>query len=254
MIIDKRNYIHKKSYHNKTAAEIILPYLFEYYKPNSIVDVGCGLGSWLAVAKTMGVDDIVGVESLNARIDELFIDPLVIVRKNLDEKLVLNRTFDLALCLEVAEHLNKSSADAIVSSLVSLAPAIVFSAAVPGQGGQNHLNEQWPEYWQEKFKTHGYSAFDIFRNKFWNDDNVDPWYRQNMVLYLRNSLTVNKLEPLAERLPALLHPDIFSRIIIEARKNDDFRRTTLFNPPVAFSFKIFIKSILIFLGLKKKVI
>src|SRR5205085_11975533 len=103
---------------------------------------------------------------------------------DLREPFELPRTFDLAVSLEVAEHLPASSASAFVESLTRLAPAVLFSAAVPHQGGWNHLNEQWPQYWAEIFARHGFFPVDCLRERFWDRPNVRWWYAQNMVLYL----------------------------------------------------------------------
>jgi 2-polyprenyl-3-methyl-5-hydroxy-6-metoxy-1,4-benzoquinol methylase len=63
------------------------------------------------------------------------------------QPLDLEKEFDLVVSLEVAEHLPASAADQFVNTLVKHGKKILFSAAIPGQGGQDHLNEQWPDYW-----------------------------------------------------------------------------------------------------------
>ena len=99
----------------------------------------------------------------------------------------LDQRFDLALCLEVAEHLPASSAPVLIESLVSAAPVVLFSAAVPEQGGVHHINEQWPSYWEKLFAERGLRKFDVIRPLIWNNCSIQPWYRQNLYLFTSRS-------------------------------------------------------------------
>ena len=47
---------------NRASAHLILSLLFELFRPRSVLDVGCGIGTWLAVAQKLGVKDIAGVD------------------------------------------------------------------------------------------------------------------------------------------------------------------------------------------------
>ena len=105
--------------------------------------------------------------------------------RDLAQPLRLRRTFDLVVSLEVAEHLPQRSADAFVESLTSLGPVVLFSAAIPLQGGRGHVNEQWPHYWAHLFERRGYAALDCVRRRVWEDDDVQWWYAQNTILYVR---------------------------------------------------------------------
>jgi hypothetical protein len=96
----------------------------------------------------------------------------------------LDRTFDLAISLEVAEHLPEEAADAFVESLTRLASVVLFSAAAPYQGGEHHVNERWPVYWAERFATHGYLSVDCIRRRIWANPAVEWWYAQNAFLYV----------------------------------------------------------------------
>jgi hypothetical protein len=93
------------------------------------------------------------------------------------------RSADLALSLEVAEHLPPASARRFVQQLTQTAPLVVFSAAIPGQGGQGHANEQWPSYWIRLFDESGYQVFDILRPRIWADARIPYWYRQNVLVF-----------------------------------------------------------------------
>ena len=116
--------------------------------------------------------------------------------------LLLGRGFDVVLCLEVAEHLPEASAEALISSIVAHADEILFSAAIPGQPGQHHVNCQWPTYWQSRFNAHGFSCDDAPRWEIWDDDRVEPWYRQNLFRATRNPSLAGR-EP---RIKAVVHP------------------------------------------------
>jgi len=115
--------------------------------------------------------------------------------------LTLNRKYDLAISLEVAEHLPEQFADLFVKTLILHSDIILFSAAIPGQGGQNHLNEQWPDYWIEKFSKHGYFFHDLIRPLIWNNKKVDYWYKQNTFLVTKKC-SLKKIEH-------YIHPDLF---------------------------------------------
>jgi hypothetical protein len=93
----------------------------------------------------------------------------------------------LAISLEVAEHLPENAADDFVASLVRLAPIVLFSAAAPYQGGQNHVNEQWPGYWAERFAARNYLPVDCIRRRVWENPEVEWWYAQNTFLYVERS-------------------------------------------------------------------
>ena len=149
-------YIHTKDIHNTRAAEIIVPILLQHIQPKSVLDIGCGTGTWLKVFEQAGITDFFGVdgEDIDESILEISKENFAVY--NLTRPLVLDRFYDLVISLEVAEHLPELAADEFVLTLVRHGKTILFSAAIPGQGGQDHLNEQWPIYWQKKFNRYGY--------------------------------------------------------------------------------------------------
>jgi SAM-dependent methyltransferase len=163
------------------SAAIIVPRLVEAFAPSSVVDVGCGRGAWLAEFVRHGVE-VSGYDGDYVKRSSLLIDPDRFVATDLRHPPDLGR-FDLALCLEVGEHLPPGSADALVDALAAAAPVVVFSAAIPGQGGTDHVNEQWPGYWQEKFAAHGLDRYDGLRQRIGHDHRIAWWYRQNLAVY-----------------------------------------------------------------------
>ena len=104
---------------------------------------------------------------------------------DLAQPLQIDRRFDLALSLEVAEHLPPECGSEFVQTLTDLSSVILFSAAIPFQGGTDHLNEQWPEYWADRFDARGYVPIDCIRRRIWRNEDVEWWYAQNLMFFVR---------------------------------------------------------------------
>jgi len=185
-MVENIRYIHEESVHNFKAAREVVPFLLKILDTRSVVDVGCGIGTWLKVFEENGVRDILGIDGNYVDKSLLKIDKSNFIEYDLEKLYNTDKKFDLAISLEVAEHLSFESADVFVKTLCKLSDTILFSAAIPNQGGQNHINEQKPNYWIEKFKSEGYHLFDVVRPFFWENENVDSWYRQNMLLFTKN--------------------------------------------------------------------
>jgi SAM-dependent methyltransferase len=170
------------------SAEVVVPILMELLHPQYVVDVGCGTGIWLSVYKKFGVKKVLGIDGAYVERKSLQIEDDEFLPMDLRQSFSLPETFDLSLCLEVAEHLPKRSARGLVKSLTRLSPFIFFSAAIPGQGGVQHINEQWPEYWESLFLEAGYLMLDLIRPLIWQDPRVAWYYQQNCFLYARKIL------------------------------------------------------------------
>jgi SAM-dependent methyltransferase len=166
------------------SAEAVLPLALERLRPSSAVDVGCGTGIWAAALVHHGVRDTLGIDGAYVPRDQLRVDPDHFRPVDIGRPFDLGRTFDMAVCVEVGEHLDEARADGFVSDLVRHAPAIVFSAATPLQGGTHHVNEQWPDYWIERFERHGFTCWDAFRPLIRYNPAVAWIYRQNLMLVL----------------------------------------------------------------------
>jgi hypothetical protein len=166
-----------------TSARSVLRRLFQYIKPKSIVDVGCGLGAWLKAANELGVGDVLGIDGDYISRDALLIPAASFQPADLRRPLALGRRFDLAITLEVAEHLPHHCSETFVKDLTALSDVVLFSAALPYQGGTEHINEQWLEFWAILFQRHGYVPVDLLRQPFWNDQAVEFWYAQNLMVF-----------------------------------------------------------------------
>jgi SAM-dependent methyltransferase len=166
-----------------SSASVMVPLILDVFEVTSVVDVGCGVGGWLREFSKHGVDDYLGIDGSYVKRDQLQIPPDKFRPRDLTELRDIGRRFDLACSLEVAEHLPEKCAEQFVSALVKAAPVIVFSAAIKGQGGTNHINEQWQSYWSKLFENHGYVVIDFLRRAVFADRRVEPWYRQNTLVY-----------------------------------------------------------------------
>lgn len=180
----------------------------------SVADIGCGTGAWLSVFKLNGAKEVFGVDGGAVPEEHFLIDSTEFLAHSFTKPLRLPKRYDLALSVEVAEHMEAEYAEQFVSILCDASDVVLFGAAIPGQGGHNHVNERWPSYWRAIFEARGYRLFDVIRPLIWNDNSVDWWYRQNTFIYVHKSQTdlIEKLERLVGPNPFpvdLVHPDCF---------------------------------------------
>ncbi len=168
---------------SRASARAVAGLLLAEMRIGSLLDVGAGHGAWAAEWLAAGVGDVVAVDGDYVRRDQLAIPAERFIAHDLATPLDLRRRFDLVQSLEVAEHLPADKADLFVDNLVRHGDVILFSAAVPHQGGEHHVNEQPPEYWRTRFQERGYAVFDWVRPRIAGRREVKPWYRFNSYLY-----------------------------------------------------------------------
>jgi SAM-dependent methyltransferase len=226
LIMGVNNFYTKNFYESlkecsRLSALEIVPLILELIHPKSVVDVGCGLGTWLSVFKEFGISECLGIDGDYIDKNMLEIPPEEFLSCDLKNPLQIDKKFDLVISLEVAEHIPVEYAEIFIDSLTRLGPAVLFSAAIPFQGGTGHLNEQWPHYWAKYFWKNKYSAIDCLRKVIWNNEKVAPWYAQNMLCFVRDDSI--KKYPLLEReirntsiFPlAIVHPKIYRENVME---------------------------------------
>ncbi len=155
----------------------------------SVLDVGCGQGIWAArFAKETSVSEVIGVDGAYVDRGKLAMPAESFVSHDLTTPLDLGRSFTLALSLEVGEHLPSEATPVLVDTLADHADIVAFSAAVPGQGGEHHVNERPLDDWRAEFARRGYAAFDYVRPFLAGRTDVEPWYRYNILLYVKEEV------------------------------------------------------------------
>lgn len=200
-------------------------FLSTIYRPGSVADLGCGRGTWLKAFKDRGAGRVVGYDGpwnqQSNMVDPAIEFHAVDLNKPIDAGNM--GRFDLAMSLEVAEHLEAVSASDFVASLTRLSDAVLFSAAFTQQGGTNHINEQPHTYWARIFALHDYAPYDLFRPLFWGDEEIEFWYQQNVFLYVRKNSAVAGLLSSAGHQPMknirfmdCVHPALYSSSLQQA--------------------------------------
>ena len=201
------------------TADTILSLLLKHLPAiSSAVDIGCGVGTWLSVLKEKGVNDIQGVDGNWVDPDLFEIPKDSFQQIDLNNGLQLTGSYDLAICLEVAEHLPHEKAQDFIQSLTGLSDFVLFSAAIPFQGGNNHVNEQWHDYWVDLFSACHYERYDFIRAKIWNDDRIPFWYRQNIMLFVKNDrksdIRIESAGSNGDAFPlCVVHPELYSAVV-----------------------------------------
>jgi glycosyltransferase involved in cell wall biosynthesis/SAM-dependent methyltransferase len=226
----------------RRGAVVVANILESWVDFRTVLDLGCGTGIWLNVLRDGGRRQVFGVDFEATGPADLAVDPELILTADLGQKLDLHRRYDLVVCLEVAEHIDAQFADVVVENCTRHADLILFSAALPGQQGVHHVNEQPPQYWAERFQRRGYTVFDLIRPLIWNEPQIPLWYRQNILLFARDgSSQLDPLRAAAVATPglplAVAHPDYmqwFSRHAQSATADADSARQRLIEAQTEF--------------------
>jgi SAM-dependent methyltransferase len=198
------------------SARVILAHLWRYLQPRSVVDVGCGRGAWLKACHERGSIELYGLDG-EWNSQAAMIDSSIRFRGiDLDKPFALEGKVDLAMSLEVAEHLQPSSSASFVEGLTTASDTVLFSAAYVLQNGPTHINERPHSWWGKAFLEKGYVPFDLFRPSMWGDERIQFWYRQNAFLYVnKESSSYARLRACGlSELPDIafldcIHPDLF---------------------------------------------
>ena len=214
-----KDFYERRRKRTRVGEEKILKILLDLLPSiNSAIDVGCGTGKWVATLTGLGVARAIGADGpwLEPSLLEIPEDQFVKVDLSEPSRLraiFARREFDMAICVEVAEHLTEDAAPQLVNALTYLAPVVLFSAAIPGQGGVNHVNEQWLEYWRSLFEQEGFRCGDFIRRRIWWDCEIALCYRQNIVCFCDEALL--KANPglgqyFLDPVVSVVHPELWS--------------------------------------------
>ncbi len=232
------------------SAEAVAKVLMPLFPIRSVVEVGSGTGNLLAAFRAHGVTDVLGLDGPNVPRDLMLLPPEQVQAWDLDQLAPLPRRFDLACALEVGEHLPEAAATRFVRMLTAAAPVVLFGAAIPGQGGPGHVNEQRQSWWADRFAAEGYVAVDCVRPAIWDVPGVEWYYAQNILVYCRPAQVPAGHRPVTSRLyldlvaervvvPLVRGPDSIKGALRGFRRNGAalaraMRRRIRFNsPPVA---------------------
>lgn len=196
------------------SAKVFLNIIKDRYKFGSVVDFGCGRGTWLKAALDIGATTVYGYDGPWNE-GKLIDDKITFSSKDLSNLEIGSKKFDLAISLEVAEHLPENSSDQFIDAITSSSDLVMFGSAFTRQIGTNHINEQLPSYWANKFIERGFYPVDLFRKNVWFDQNIEPCYRQNTFLYVKETNTelaeIFKKDLIGNQIDFMncMHPDIY---------------------------------------------
>jgi cyclopropane fatty-acyl-phospholipid synthase-like methyltransferase len=234
-------YYHNENSHHISSPKILTEMIYEKFKPDSVLDFGCGYGVFLNCFKKLGVKEVLGLDGFWVQKQEInkYLNRDEFLEVNLEEKIELKKKFDLVISLEVAEHINEDKSDIFIENLIKHGDVIIFSAGIPHQPGIKHVNCQWVNYWEKKFNNKGFKVIDYFRPKIWDNDEIVWWYRQNLVLVVPENFNIEDIKALN-----LVHPENYlnfcnSRQDLKKIYNDILNA----NKSPIFFLKLFIKSI-----------
>jgi len=200
-----------------SSAKKILPIVQDYVSYNSVIDIGCGVGTWLRACRELTQGDLCGVDGAYVNVDQIEIPEDCFHPWDISTPLeILDRKFDLTISVEVAEHIDRSKVDIYIYNITRFSDIILFSAAIPYQAGIHHVNEQWPSYWTAKFAGAGYIPVDCLRGRIWNDREIEVHYRQNIMFYVRET-ALNRYPALQDEIGKgksvvmdLVHPELYT--------------------------------------------
>jgi len=211
------------------SARVVVPILLNVIDPKSVIEVGCGRGAWLKAFQENGIDLIRGIDGPWMDQSRLLIDKADFRIADLSQRFGIDGQYDLAVCLEVVEHLPAKAGQFLILQLTRTAPLVLFSAAIPGQGGVGHVNEQWPDYWKCVFSEFGFRRLDPIRRQVMQDSRVEWWYRQNITLFasddaIAKSPTLQAVEREGGAELEWIHKDIVKAILARYADHTSLRR------------------------------
>lgn len=211
-LYDKKFYDSQADGAYRSAMKVI-PYILRIIRDlDSVLDIGCGRGAWLRAFRELGVERIVGVEGSSDATEGLMIPPESWIQANLSQPLVLGKQFGLVVCLEVAEHLSEDAHRTLIETLTKHSDIVLFSAAIPLQGGTGHIAERWPNYWSNLFCLESFNCYDLLRPRIWSCPDIEFWYKQNLLVFVRsgseNKYSLHEKDSVREP-HSLIHPEQF---------------------------------------------
>lgn len=203
------------------SAKAILSYLLTKLDIDSVMDFGCGMGTWCQVAHELGISDIIGIDIHPYNKDYMLLPMEIYHEINLQYFTSFHRKADLVISVEVGEHIDSSCSRTFIRNLCDHGDLVLFSAAIPFQQGTGHINEQKCSYWLEIFNSYGYLPLDCIRPRFWDAPDVEIWYKNNCILYVKKE----EFDKISKKIKVdpfpidIIHPDMLKRIINKNKQN-----------------------------------
>ena len=184
---DKRYYQSLRS-HSYGSATKIIGYLTSFLDVSTVIDFGCGMGTWCLAARELGINKIIGIDQNPYNSEYMLISSDQYLQKDLRNTIDLDMSACIVISVEVVEHIEEEYGEIFVENLCRHSDIILFSAAIPHQGGEGHVNEKPCSYWSKIFASKGYCYIDCIRPAFWDDNDVAVWYKNNCILYVKDSV------------------------------------------------------------------
>lgn len=184
-------------WHLKYAREYsikTMDYYCQKYKPTSVIDFGCGIGSYLESAYSNGIGDLKGYD-IGKRYAEPFIPEHLlpfIHERDCTEPIFLDMRYDLVISFETIEHIDPKGTNGFLNNLVwalNVNGRLLFTGAPPEQDGCGHINCHTREYWLNEFSKR-YCVEDAEMT----DDLKNAWVTMGCPSYIINNLIVLKLQ------------------------------------------------------------
>ena len=190
---DKTTEVHLKMFKGHDAGrerriingDYLAEILYPMFKPETVIDLGCGLGFFLSSMQKYGAK-ITAIDNDWVKELETAAPIKSYVFHDLNQPFASKKRFDLATSFEVAEHLDPERSEPLVQELCALSDTIAFSAAIPGQSGSGHINLKWQSDWAELFEQQGYLCYDAIRPAMAEKENAYFWFRQNALVFIKD--------------------------------------------------------------------
>lgn len=209
------NYYKRHQDGSYQSALQILKYLKSFIDFKSVIDFGCGMGTWCKALGELKISDFLGIDQHTYDVSYMIISKEKYLQYDLRKPLTLSKKTDIVISVEVAEHIEPEYSSIFISNLCSHSDIVLFSAALPGQGGTNHVNEQLCSYWVNLFAQKGFALLDCIRPYVWNNETVEIWYRNNTLLFIADCI----YDSIASKIVTcpfpvdIIHPGMLERIL-----------------------------------------